>query len=157
MNAHTRAEALRLLDEMDKQDALEDASARTAYYEASEKLRALLSASDDVPGEIGALTTKLAAMQTSLDSDVAEALIEGWDELFDAAPAAANGWRTMESAPRDATPVDLWRHGERLTNYRRVKLAPDNVFYEPVESGYSCVRDAEYWRPLPEPPNGETK
>lgn len=114
MNAHTRAEALRLLDEMDKQDALEDASARTAYYEASEKLRALLSASD-------------------------------------------NGWRTMESAPRDATPVDLWRHGERLTNYRRVKLAPDNVFYEPVESGYSCVRDAEYWRPLREPPNGETK
>lgn len=49
MNAHTRAEALRLVDEMDKQDALEDASARTAYYEASEKLRALLSTSDDVP------------------------------------------------------------------------------------------------------------
>lgn len=117
MNAHTRAEALRLLDEMDKQDALEDASARTAYYEASEKLRVLLSASDDVP----------------------------------------DGWRTMESAPRDGTPVDLWRDGERLTNYRRVKLAPDNVFYEPVESGYSCVRDAEYWRTLPEPPNGETK
>lgn len=60
----------------------------------------------------------------------------------------------MESAPRDATPVDLWRNGERLTNYRRVKLAPDNVFYEPVESGYSCVRDAEYWQPLPPPPNG---
>lgn len=114
MNAHTRAEALRLVDQIRRDVSWLCGTPGEHAASNCEKLRALLSASD-------------------------------------------NGWRTMESAPRDATPVDLWRHGERLTNYRRVKLAPDNVFYEPVESGYSCVRDAEYWRTLPPPPNGETE
>lgn len=65
-----------------------------------------------------------------------------------------SAWRPMSEAPKDGTPVDLWRGkwNERVVNMRRVELAPDNVFYEPVESGPSCVRDATAWRPIPPPP-----
>ena len=68
------------------------------------------------------------------------------------APQEPAGWQPIETAPKDGTPVDLWRGGERLTNMRRVEIAPDNVFYEPAESGYSCVRDATHWAPLPSAP-----
>lgn len=66
-------------------------------------------------------------------------------------------WQPIETAPKDGTPVDVWRAiGERCTNMRRVRLGRNNVFYVPAgEYGYSCVRDATHWMPLPEPP--ETK
>ncbi len=62
-------------------------------------------------------------------------------------------WRPIETAPKDSTPVDLYRSGERLTNMRRVALSKDNVFYEPIHSGPTCVRDASHWMPIPGPPN----
>ncbi len=63
-------------------------------------------------------------------------------------------WRPIATAPRDDTPIDLWCGDckERLVNYSRVELAPDNVFYEPNEDGRCVVRTATHWMPLPEPP-----
>lgn len=68
-----------------------------------------------------------------------------------------NGWRPIETAPKDGTPVDLWRGEwkERAVNMRRVELRHDNVFYEAIESGPTCVRDATHWMPLPAPPTTE--
>ena len=66
------------------------------------------------------------------------------------------GWMPIETAPKDGTSVDLWRD-ERLPNMRRVELNPFNVFYEPVLSGYTCVRDATHWMPLPVPPIAAVK
>ena len=65
-----------------------------------------------------------------------------------------NMWQPIETAPKDSTPVDIWRSewGERAVNMRRVELAPNNVFYESIGSGPGVVRDASHWMPLPEPP-----
>lgn len=68
-------------------------------------------------------------------------------------PAAM--WMPIETAPKDGAIIDLWRSsngGERCTEMRRVDLGSGNVFYEPVHSGYSCVRDATHWMPLPAAP-----
>jgi hypothetical protein len=64
-------------------------------------------------------------------------------------------WQPIETAPKDGTPVDLWRDGERLTNYRRMDLGRGNVFYDPIDVGVCCVRDATHWMPLPAPPTGD--
>lgn len=63
-------------------------------------------------------------------------------------------WQPIETAPKDSTPVDIWRSKwkERAVNMRRVELAPNNVFYEPIGSGPGAVRDASHWMPIPEPP-----
>lgn len=69
-------------------------------------------------------------------------------------------WKTIDSAPKDSTPIDLWIPGfggdhwggERLSNMRRVDLGKGNVFYEPIKSGPCCVRNATHWSPLPFPP-----
>ena len=81
---------------------------------------------------------------------------ELFSEEFMAHQAAIKkGWLPIETAPKDQTPVDLWRPswgGERCTNMRRVDLGNGNVFYEPVSSGPSCVRDATHWMPIPQNP-----
>lgn len=68
-----------------------------------------------------------------------------------------SGWQPIETAPRNATPIDVWRGEwkERATNVRRVRLAPDNIFYESVSSGPSCIRDATHWMPIPDAPKTE--
>lgn len=69
-------------------------------------------------------------------------------------PAAAE-WMPIETAPKDGTPIDIWRSsngGERCAEMRRVDLGSGNVFYEPIHSGYSCVRDATHWMQLPAAP-----
>ena len=80
-----------------------------------------------------------------------EAAWEAWQAALRAAPE----WQPIETAPKDDTPVDLWRPscgGERLANMRRIELSPGNVFYAAIESGYNCVRDATHWMPQPSPP-----
>lgn len=64
-----------------------------------------------------------------------------------AQPSQAVGWIPIAQAPQDDTPVDLWRGEwkERATDMRRVVLAPDNIFYEPVSSGPCVVRDATHF------------
>jgi hypothetical protein len=65
-----------------------------------------------------------------------------------------NQWQPIETAPKDDTIIDIWTPNDgRLTNYRRAQLSPTNIFYEPVESGVCCVRDATHWMPIPNPPN----
>ena len=103
-------------------------------------------------------------------TDRYDAMRYGWDEAIDRVadclpeniyttpqePAAA-GWMPIETAPKDRTPIDIWRSsngGERCAEMRRVDIGGGNVFYEPVHSGYSCVRDATYWMPLPAAPGG---
>ena len=93
------------------------------------------------------LERELAAVTEERDAFIASARIR----------EANSGWRPIETAPKDETPVDLWRSqwNERAVNMRRVELSPENVFYEAVKSGPSCVRDATHWMPLPAPPTTE--
>lgn len=68
-----------------------------------------------------------------------------------------NVWRPISTAPKDSTLIDIWSqaHG-RLTNYRREKLSPTNIFYEPDKSGVCVVRDATHWMKIPESPEDNT-
>jgi hypothetical protein len=66
--------------------------------------------------------------------------------------------KCSERMPNPGEPVDLWVGGNkgcRLANYRLVKNyggKAGNDFFEPVESGISCVRNFSHWQPLPAPP-----
>ena len=61
-------------------------------------------------------------------------------------------WKSIKTAPDDDTVVDIWSPTDgRLANYRREQISPTNVFYDPVESGVCCVRDATHWMKI-EPP-----
>jgi hypothetical protein len=61
-------------------------------------------------------------------------------------------WQPIETVPMDGIPIDLWRGGRRLTNMRFVDLGKGNTFFDPVESGELCVRDATHWMPIPADP-----
>jgi len=67
----------------------------------------------------------------------------------------AREWLGIETAPKDGTVVDIFRGDwkERCTNMQRVDLGNGNVFYDPVESGPCCVRDATHWMPIPVDPD----
>ena len=93
------------------------------------------------------LELELAAVTAERDAFIASARIR----------EANSGWRPIETAPKDGTPVDLWRGEwkERAVNMRRVELRHDNVFYEAIESGPTYVRDATHWMPLPAQPTTE--
>lgn len=103
------------------------------------------------------------------DTSVVNGIRSGWAQMARASiqaellqqfyttpqkPAAAE-WMPIETAPKDGTPIDIWRSsngGERCAEMRRVDLGSGNVFYEPIHSGYSCVRDATHWMQLPAAP-----
>ena len=76
------------------------------------------------------------------------------------AAIAGMQWQPIKTAPKDATPVDLWASNEDggypLSNYKRVCLSKGNTFYDPVAGGICCVRCATHWRPRPLPPESET-
>ena len=65
-------------------------------------------------------------------------------------------WKPIETAPRDETILDLYSPDlGRCVYMRRVDLGKGNIFYEQTQGGYSCVRSATHWMPLPEAPNVE--
>ena len=64
-------------------------------------------------------------------------------------------WKLIEDAPNNLTPIDIWRSyygGGRCVNMIRIDLGEGNIFYSPVESGPSCVRDATHWMDIPGAP-----
>lgn len=62
-------------------------------------------------------------------------------------------WRPIETVPKDGTPVDLWSESNgRLANYGYVLWSKDNEFFQPIDSGVCCVRDATHWMPIPGKP-----
>ncbi|CAB5155983.1 Domain of unknown function DUF551 [uncultured Caudovirales phage] len=66
-------------------------------------------------------------------------------------------WKKIDSAPKDDTPVDLYCEilGGRLCNYERVDIGKGNIFYTALASGYTFVREATHWMPIPQPPEEE--
>ena len=69
--------------------------------------------------------------------------------------------RIEDGLPEDGEIVDIYHdsHG-RLCNYEYVKAYngdKSNNFFDPVEGGICCVRDATHWMPLPQSPKGENK
>ena len=78
-------------------------------------------------------------------------LLELGTKLY-ARPVTAADWQPIETAPKDGTPIDVWRREwkERACNVRYVAL--HGGFFESVQSGPSCIRDATHWKPIsPEP------
>ena len=56
-------------------------------------------------------------------------------------------WKPIKTVPKRIGAVfDIWstEHG-RLVNYKRVGYGPRNIFYEPVDGGVICIRDATHW------------
>ena len=64
-----------------------------------------------------------------------------------------NGWNPIRTAPQDQTAVIIYSTELGiLYQYALNKYGRNNHFYEPLESGYSVVRDATHWRPMLNPP-----
>ncbi|WP_440984958.1 DUF551 domain-containing protein [Xanthomonas sontii] len=99
----------------------------------------------------------LNGLKTKAAKEMADGLLRFLNSRFRMVMQMESKWLPIETAPKDGTVIDLWcgEYNERLTNYRRVKLAPDNIFYSPTKSGRSVVRTATHWMPLPEPPGGD--
>jgi len=75
------------------------------------------------------------------------------------APSALNvglgGWLPIATAPKDETVIDIYTPEHRIGRcvyMRRVDLGKGNIFYEQTQGGYSCIRTATHWMPLPEDP-----
>jgi hypothetical protein len=72
------------------------------------------------------------------------------------AAEGVNAWLPIESAPRDGTPVIIWYPDwqEVCFGMRWIELSKGNAFFEPAPGfpGYTCVRTATHWMPMPEPP-----
>lgn len=65
-------------------------------------------------------------------------------------------WQPIKTAPKDETVIDIYtpEHGiGRCVYMSRVDLGKGNIFYEQTQGGYSCIRTATHWMPLPEDPN----
>lgn len=65
-------------------------------------------------------------------------------------------WRPIDTAPLDGTEVDLWRDGERLTNWRfnaRRHGWSQEVGY-PVVTVY-LIKQPSHWMPVPDGPKGQ--
>lgn len=66
-------------------------------------------------------------------------------------------WKTIDKMPKSikksGKPVDVWSesHG-RCTNVKWEQLSRTNGFFSPVQSGYSCIRDATHYMDIPDAP-----
>jgi hypothetical protein len=74
----------------------------------------------------------------------------------------ADGWQTMESAPRDfVTDVDIWARGQRYTDCLWMRPTYGSKEYTWCHYAYDdcnghvfeVVRDPEFWMPLPDAPS----
>lgn len=79
-----------------------------------------------------------------------------------------DGWRPIESAPRDGTEVDLWIVTDDLKGFRQPECVwRDGAWYDAILEddridapwddgtdfhGRRPMRTATHWMPLPEPP-----
>lgn len=136
--------------------------ARAAHQTGKDLTLEEVAAVIEAVNSLGAANDTLARTgNTARDQEMYAAGIEVGEEnaKHNAAIRAGAGWLPIESAPKDGTPVDVWSpkySGERHANMRRVELAPDNVFYEAVESGPSCLRGVTHWMPVPAAPGVST-
>ena len=64
-------------------------------------------------------------------------------------------WKPIETCPMDGEPMDVWsnEHG-RCVDMVRTEHNGDknNVYWEAVECGYTCVRNPTHWMRV-SPPN----
>lgn len=90
--------------------------------------------------------------------------LDGAAEIARAAPdllaeierlSAGTGWRTMESAPKDGTKIDLWCE-DRCSKGLRIPncywIVDGMAWAGPFPQLYGPYI-ATHWRPLPPPPN----
>lgn len=73
-----------------------------------------------------------------------------------------NDWISLKKRePKKQEPVIIYSPEPQygiLYNYRLVKNyngMRGNNFFEPIRSGYSCIRTVTHWRPLLKPPRKE--
>jgi len=63
-------------------------------------------------------------------------------------------WQPIKTAPENDTVIDIYSPEQgRCVYMRRVDLGKGNIFYEQTQGGFSCIRYATHWMPLPEDPN----
>lgn len=62
-------------------------------------------------------------------------------------------WQPISTAPKDQTIIDVWtKIWGRIIDVRYVKTASDDEFFEALEDGPSCIKDATHWMKRPEEP-----
>lgn len=64
-----------------------------------------------------------------------------------------DGWRTMDSAPRDGTPFIIWCEQTGLQNNKSRHLI--TKVKDGLYEGLMFFDEPTHWRPLPAPPRGE--
>lgn len=76
--------------------------------------------------------------------------------LYAHPPASADGWRPIESAPKDGTNFDGWQRDERVTDmfWSAVQDAwcIDGTYGPEEPTPLAIYPPVTHWRPLPEPP-----
>lgn len=65
-----------------------------------------------------------------------------------------NDWKTIDTAPKDGTKVDLWMNGRRFVDCYWSKK--NNVWYclnsDKEGNRYKIYKEPTHWMPLPQPP-----
>lgn len=99
-------------------------------------------------------TWKTAAIvAASAECEFHAALVAAWPTISRVLREAAEGWRPIETAPKDGTRVLLF--GPRTDgsgNYQDVGGWWRNN-WRPFEDDYCAFNHPHYWRPLPSPPS----
>lgn len=143
---------------------------RDVEWAVAEARAALASPPSDVVGEIVAWLRKMGRERVLItNAPKLRNPLKLADEISRRFGGGENGWRSIESAPKDGTLVDLWspRLG-RLSNCRWQKYLawsdkPESEMWSvegrggfPLDIAYppTCRPDAQptHWRPLPPPP-----
>lgn len=105
--------------------------------------------------------THLPAANDGSDEDLLLAIAQVKNALSASQPGTEReGWRSMDSAPEDGTPVDLWCRAPGLS--AGPARTPDCWYHEGHwwrhdfdhgdDQGRSRVHNATHWRDIPSPP-----